>query len=61
MEPFPECSSLQVKDVTELLDICLKTKYFQSEEKFYQQKEGMEMGISASLVFSNIFIHSFIH
>jgi hypothetical protein len=29
----------------ELLDFCFTTTYFQVEEKFYHQKEGMAMGI----------------
>jgi hypothetical protein len=43
---FPERSPLQVEDVMELLDICITTMYFQFEDKFYQQKEGMTMGNS---------------
>jgi hypothetical protein len=45
---FPECSPLQVKDVMKLLGICLMTTYFQTEDKFYQQKEGMAVGKSIS-------------
>jgi hypothetical protein len=30
----------------ELLNICLTTTYFQFEDKFYQQKEGMAVGNS---------------
>jgi hypothetical protein len=51
-----ECSRLQVEDLMELLDICLKTMYLQFEDKFYQQKECMAMGSSQSLVVSNIFM-----
>jgi hypothetical protein len=53
---FPESSPLQVKDVMELLDICLTTTYFQFEDKFYQPKEGMAVGNSISLVLSNTFV-----
>jgi hypothetical protein len=57
MDPsFPERSPLQVEDVMEVLDICLTTTYFQFEDKFYQQKEGMAMGNLLSLVVSNIFM-----
>lgn len=56
---FPERSPLQVEDVMELLDICLKTTYFQFEDTFYQQKEGMAMGNSLSPVVSNIFMEHF--
>jgi hypothetical protein len=31
-------SPLQVDDVMELLEVCMKTTYFQLEDKFYQQK-----------------------
>jgi hypothetical protein len=43
----------------ELLDICLKPTYFQFEDRFYQQKEGMTMGNSLSPVVSNIFMEHF--
>jgi hypothetical protein len=38
---FSDCSSLQVQDIMKLLDICLKTIYFQEKDTFYHQKEGM--------------------
>jgi hypothetical protein len=43
----------------ELLDICLTTTYFQSEDKFYQQKEGKAVGKSLSPVVSNVFMEHF--
>jgi hypothetical protein len=48
--------SLEVADIMELLNSCLTTMYFQFEDKFYQQKGGMAMGNSRSLVVSNIFM-----
>jgi hypothetical protein len=30
----------------DLLDICPTTTYFQFDDKFYQQKEGMEVGVT---------------
>jgi hypothetical protein len=53
---FSKFSPLQVEDVTELWDICLTSTYFQFENKFYQQKEGMAMGNLPSPVVSNIFM-----
>jgi hypothetical protein len=53
---FLERAPLQVEDVMELLDICLKTMYFQFEDTFDQQKEGMAVGNSLSPVVSNIFM-----
>jgi hypothetical protein len=38
----------------ELLNICLTTTYFQFEDKFCQQKEGLTIGNSLSPVVSNI-------
>jgi hypothetical protein len=40
----PERAPLQVEDVMELLDICLKTTYFQLEDKFHQKKIGYDNG-----------------
>jgi hypothetical protein len=56
---FSERSRLQVEDAMELLDVCLTTTYFQFEDKFYQQKEGMAMGNSLPPVVSNIFMEHF--
>jgi hypothetical protein len=56
---FPECSPLRVEDVMELTDVCLTTMYFQFEDKFYQQKEGMAMGNFLSPVISNLFMEHF--
>jgi hypothetical protein len=38
-----EWSTLQVNTVMELLDVCLRTTYFQVHAVFYQQKDGMAM------------------
>jgi hypothetical protein len=43
----------------ELLHICLKITYFQSENKFYQQTEGIAMRKSLFPVVSNIFTEHF--
>jgi hypothetical protein len=51
-----ERSSLEVEAIMELLEVCLKTTYFQMECKFFQQKDGMAMGSTLSPVVSNIFM-----
>jgi hypothetical protein len=43
----------------ELLDVCLRTTYFQLDDRFYQQKEGMAMGSSLSPIVSNIYMEHF--
>jgi hypothetical protein len=40
----------------ELLEVCLRTTYFQVDDKFFQQKDGMAMGSSLSPIVSNIFM-----
>jgi hypothetical protein len=52
-------SPLKIDDVMELLEVCMETTYFQFEDKFYQQKDGMAMGSSLSPVVSNIFMEHF--
>jgi hypothetical protein len=51
-------SPLQLEDVMQLLEICIKTTYLQSED-FYQQKEGIAMGSLLSPVVSYIFMDHF--
>jgi hypothetical protein len=43
----------------ELLEICLRTIYFQVDDKFFQQKDVMAMGSSLSPTVSNIFMEHF--
>jgi hypothetical protein len=43
----------------ELLEVCLRTTYFQVDDKFFQQKDDMAMGSSLSPVMSNIFMEHF--
>jgi hypothetical protein len=50
---------LQVKAIMELLEVCLKTTYFQVDDKFFQQKYGMAMGSSLSPAVSNVFMEHF--
>jgi hypothetical protein len=35
---------LQVEAIMELLEVCLRTTYFQVDDKYFQQKDGMAMG-----------------
>jgi hypothetical protein len=43
----------------ELQNICLTTTYFQFEDKFHQQQQGMAVGNSLSLLVSNMFMEHF--
>jgi hypothetical protein len=52
-------SSLQVENKMELMETCLETSYFQVEDKFFQQKEGMAMGSSLCSVVTNIYMEYF--
>jgi hypothetical protein len=49
-----EQSILQEKAIVELLEVYLKTAYFQVDDKVFQQKDGMAMGSSQSSIVSNI-------
>jgi hypothetical protein len=52
-----EQSVLQVEAIDELLDVCLRTTYFQVDDNFFQQKDGMAMG--SSPIVSNVFVEHF--
>jgi hypothetical protein len=47
-----ERSVLQVEAFIELLRVCLRTTYFQVDDKFFLQKDGMDMGSSLSPIVS---------
>jgi hypothetical protein len=51
--------TLEVEAIMELLEVCLRTTYFQVNDKFFQQKDGMAMGNSLSPIVSNIFMEHF--
>jgi hypothetical protein len=43
----------------ELLEVCVRTTYFQVENRFYQQKSSMAMESFLSSIISNIFMEHF--
>jgi hypothetical protein len=54
-----EQSLLQVEAIMELIEVCLRTTYFQADDKFFQQKDGMAMGSCLSPIIRNIFMEHF--
>jgi hypothetical protein len=58
-DTLAERSALQAEAIMELLEVCLKTTYFQVDDKFFQQKDGMAMGSSLSPIVSNIYMEYF--
>ena len=50
-------TDLNPKQVTDLLEICLKTTYFVYDEKFYIQRENAAMGSPVSPIIANLFIN----
>jgi hypothetical protein len=50
---------LQVEAIMALLEVCLRTTYFQVDDKFFQQKNGIAMGSPKTPILSNIFINHF--
>jgi hypothetical protein len=58
-DTLAERSALQAEAIMELLEVCLKTTYFQLDDKFFQQKDDMAMGSSLSPIVSNIYMEYF--
>jgi hypothetical protein len=58
-DKLAEWPVLQVEAIMELLEVCLRTIYFQVDDKFFQRKGGMAMGSSVSPIVSNICIEHF--
>jgi hypothetical protein len=59
MKAMAERFVLQIEAIMELLEVCLRTTYFQADDKFFQQKDDMAMGSSLSPTVSNIFMEHF--
>jgi hypothetical protein len=53
-----EQSALQLEAMMQL-KICLRTAYFQVDDKFLPQKDGMAMGSYLSSIISNIYMEHF--
>jgi hypothetical protein len=51
--------NLKTEVIMEILEVCMRTIYFQVDNKFYEQKEGVAMGSPLSPVVSNIFMETF--
>jgi hypothetical protein len=58
-DTLEERSVLQVEAIMELPEVCLRTTYFQVDDKFFQQKDGVAMESSLSPIVSNIFMEHF--
>jgi hypothetical protein len=54
-----EQSAFQPEAIVELLEVCLRTTYFQVNDKLFQQKDGIAMGRYPSPVISNIYMEDF--
>jgi hypothetical protein len=59
VDKLAERSVLQIEAIIELLQVCLRTTYFQLEDKFFQHKDDMAMGSSLSPIVSSIFMEHF--
>ena len=52
-------TSIPIADICALVDLCLKSTYFQFGESFYEQVEGAGMGSPLSPIVANIFMEDF--
>jgi hypothetical protein len=50
---------IKTEVVMEISEVCMRTMYFQADNKFYEQKDGMVMGSPLSPVVNSIFMESF--
>ena len=58
-DTLKERTSIPIPDLCTLVELCLKSTYFQFGEAFYEQVEGAAMGSPLSPVLANIFMEDF--
>ena len=52
-------SELSIQQISELLQMCLNTTYFQYNNTFYKQRIGAAMGSPVSPIVANLYMESF--
>ena len=52
-------TSIPIPDLCALVELCLKSTYFQFGESFYEQVEGAAMGSPLSPIVANVFMEDF--
>ena len=62
LEEDPELqqrTSMTVKQITCLLEFCLRSTYFTFQNKYYEQVEGAAMGFPISPIVANLYMENF--
>ena len=52
-------TTLEVEDICKLTEVCLKSTYFQYQDSYYEQIEGVAMGSQLSPIVANIYMEYF--
>ena len=55
-ESLKDGTSIPTSHLVQLIELCLRTTYFQFEDKFYEQSEGAAMGSPLSPVIANLYM-----
>ena len=58
-DTLTERTMLEVEDICSLIELCLKSTYFQYRDQFYEQVEGAAMGSPLSPIVANIYMEHF--
>ena len=54
-----ERTVMEVEDIIQLLEFCLKNTYFSFQGQFYEQVEGAAMGSPVSPIVANLYMEYF--
>ena len=55
-ESLKDRTSIPTSHLVQLIELCLRTMYFQFEDKFYEQSEGAAMGSPLSPVIAYLYM-----
>ena len=58
-EHFHDRTTTPAEEIVHLTELCLKSTYFQYQEKFLEKTDGATMGSSLSPIIANIYMEHF--
>ena len=59
MDSFKDLTAISARDICSLTELCLRSTYFQFQDRFFEQVDGAAMGSPLSPVIANLYMEAF--